>query len=127
VTGAPDPRPTPAGSIPAAASPLAVLVTTTVPSQADATRIAETTVAECLVACAQVQGPVQSTFRWQGRVDRATEWYVHCKTAASRVPELIARLKALHPYDVPEIVATPVVAGYAPYLQWIEQTVRGEQ
>jgi periplasmic divalent cation tolerance protein len=127
VTGTPDPRAARAGSVAAAAPPLALLVTTTVPTQADASRIAEAVVAERLAACAQVQGPIQSTFRWQGRVDQATEWYVHCKTATFREAELLARLKALHPYDVPEIVATPIVAGHPPYLRWIDESVSSTQ
>jgi len=124
VSGAPDPRAMPAGSVPSAAPPLAALVTTTLPTEADAGRIAEAVVAECLAACAQVQGPVSSTFRWQGQVDHSIEWYVHCKTSLSRVTELMDRLKSLHPYEVPEIVSTPIVAGYAPYLSWIDETTR---
>lgn len=124
MTGAPDPRAMPAASVPSAASPLAALVTTTLPTEADAARIAAAVVAERLAACAQVQGPVQSTYRWQGQVDRATEWYLHCKTSLPRVTELMLRLKSLHPYEVPEIVSTPIVAGYQPYLSWIDEATR---
>jgi periplasmic divalent cation tolerance protein len=126
VSGPPD-RLSPADPVPASSScPAVLVVTTTVPTEADATRIAETVVAERLVACGQVQGPIHSIFHWQGAVDRATEWYVHCKTAAPRLPELLARLAALHPYDVPEIIATPILDGHRPYLQWVEDSVRRE-
>ena len=124
MSGVPDPRAMPDGSFPSAASPLAALVTTTLPTEADAGRIAETVVTERLAACAQVQGPIQSTFRWQGQVDHSTEWYLHCKTSLPCVTELMTRLKSLHPYEVPEIVSTPIVAGYQPYLSWIEEMTR---
>jgi periplasmic divalent cation tolerance protein len=125
VTGGSGSRPDSAGSPPAAAPPLAVLViTTTVPTEADATRLADTLVTEGLAACVQIQGPVRSVFRWQETVDHATEWYVHCKTTALRTPDLMARLRALHPYEVPEIIATPVVDGHPPYLRWVEDSVR---
>ena len=126
MTGALDPRPAPAGSAPAAPPPPVLIVTTTIPSEADASRIAETVVTERLAACAQIQGPIRSTFRWQGRVDQATEWYVHCKTTSSRVPELLSRLQTLHPYDVPEIIVTPIIDGHLPYLQWVEDSVSRE-
>lgn len=101
-----------------------VIVTTTWPTEADAARAAETVVAERLAACAQVTGPIRSVFRWEGKVDRATEWYCHLKTTAERYPALEARLRALHPYEVPEIVAVPVVAGRAGYLAWVREQVR---
>ena len=101
-----------------------VIVTSTWPTEADAARAAEVAVAERLAACAQVTGPIRSVFRWEGKVDQATEWYCHFKTTAERYAALEARLRALHPYEVPEIVAVPLVAGSAPYLAWIREQVR---
>ena len=68
-------------------------VTTTVATQADAERIAAALVEERLAACVQVAGPIISTYRWQGAVERATEWYCHCKTTRARYPALEARLR----------------------------------
>jgi periplasmic divalent cation tolerance protein len=101
-----------------------VLVITTCPDEAVAARIAELAVNEGLAACAQVQGPVRSTFRWQNAVDHATEWYCHLKTTSHRYPALESRICALHPYEVPEIVAVPVVSGSAAYLRWVVESVR---
>lgn len=98
-------------------------VTTTLPDQAAAERLAGVLVEERLAACAQVLGPVSTTYAWKGAVERATEWYCHLKTTAARVPALRARVGELHPYDVPEIIALPIVDGDADYLRWIEQTV----
>ena len=66
-----------------------------------------------------MHGPLTSTYRWQGAVETAAEWYCHLMTTAERWPALEARLRALHPYDVPEIVALPIVAGSRAYLDWI--------
>jgi periplasmic divalent cation tolerance protein len=101
-------------------------VTTTLPDQASAERLAGVAVEERLAACAQVLGPVSSTYHWQGTVERATEWYCHLKTTAARLPALEARIGELHPYDVPEITALPISDGNADYLRWIEQTVARE-
>ncbi|MGH7631289.1 MAG: divalent-cation tolerance protein CutA [Gemmatimonadales bacterium] len=99
-------------------------VTTTVATREDADRIAAALVEERLAACVQVAGPIASTYRWQGAVERAAEWYCHCKTTRARYPALEARLRALHPYQTPEIIAVPIVAGLPAYLAWIEDSVR---
>jgi periplasmic divalent cation tolerance protein len=100
-------------------------VTTAVDSAAAAERIASALVDERLVACAQVVGPVRSTYRWRGTVERADEWLCHLKTTADRWPDVEARVRALHSYETPEIVAVPIVAGSAAYLAWIDAEVRG--
>lgn len=102
-------------------------VTTTFPDRAAAERVAATLIEEHLAACAQVIGPVASTYRWQGRVERATEWYCHLKTTTVRVPDLQARIRELHPYEVPEIIAVPILQGNSAYLKWIQETVEGER
>ena len=99
-------------------------VTTTVATQADAERIAAALVEERLAACVQVAGPIISTYRWQGAVERVTEWHCHCKTTRARYPALEARLRELHPYETPEIIALAIVAGFPAYLAWIEEGVQ---
>ena len=94
-------------------------ITTTLPDRAAADRIAVALVEERLAACAQVSGPIESTYRWQGAVERATEWYCHLKTTLSGAPALQARLRELHPYDVPEIVVDALAGGDRDYLRWI--------
>lgn len=99
-------------------------VTTTLPDQEAAQRLATTLVDEHLAACAQVSGPISSTYHWQGAVERATECYCHLKTTNARLPALQARIRELHPYELPEIVAVPIIGGDAGYLRWIEEAVR---
>jgi periplasmic divalent cation tolerance protein len=98
-----------------------LVVTTTVPSDSDAQAIADAAIAGRLAACAQVQGPIRSTFRWQGATDHATEWYCHFKTTRERLQELEALIAKMHPYDVPEIIVIPIVGGSLAYLTWIEE------
>lgn len=102
----------------------AVIVTTTTASQEDAQRLAASVVAARLGACAQVVGPVLSVYRWDGAVQTETEWRLEVKTAEDRVLALIEHLAAEHDYDVPEVVATPVVAGSAEYLAWVAEETR---
>ena len=98
-------------------------VSTTLPTHEAAAELAASAVEALLAACAQVLGPVTSTYRWQGRVETAQEWPVVFKTATDRYPALAAHLRERHPYELPEIIATPVVAGDPGYLDWlVEQT-----
>ena len=99
-------------------------VTTAVPDRAFADRLATALVEERLAACVQVAGPIESTYRWQGRVERSPEWSCHCKTTVARAPALQRRVRELHPYEVPEIVVVPLIDGDPSYLRWIEESVR---
>jgi periplasmic divalent cation tolerance protein len=99
-------------------------VTTTLPDLAAAEALAARLVGERLVACAQILGPVSSTYHWEGKVERATEWYCHLKTTVERLPAVQTRIRELHPYTVPEIIAVPIMQGDADYLDWIQQTVK---
>jgi periplasmic divalent cation tolerance protein len=96
-------------------------VVTTTDSRGEADRLARSAVERRLAACAQVVGPVTSTYWWEGAVQTASEWQCVLKTAAARFDELRAHLETEHTYETPEIVATPIVAGSAAYLEWIER------
>ncbi len=99
-------------------------VQTTTDSRAEAMELAHAAVAARLAACAQVAGPVASTYWWEGGIERAEEWLVLLKLPAGRLGELTAFLTERHSYDEPEIVALPIVAGSAAYLNWLsEETV----
>jgi periplasmic divalent cation tolerance protein len=102
-------------------------VTTTLPDQAAAERLAASLVQERLAACAQVVGPISSTYWWQEKIEQAGEWYCHLKSTLARLPALQSRIRELHPYEVPEIIAVPIVDGDPGYLKWIEETVSGKR
>src|SRR5262245_40209634 len=96
-----------------------VTVTTTTDSPDVADRISRTAVEARLAACGKVSGPVTSTYRWQGQVETATEWLVLFITTEAKTGPLIEHITALHPYDVPEVVVTPVIGGSPAYLDWV--------
>ena len=77
-----------------------------------------------LISCGQRVGPITSRFRWEGERQSAEEWLVLGKTTDDRLDEVIAAVVAVHPYDVPEVIATPVVGGLAAYLAWNEAETR---
>ena len=100
----------------------AVIVTTTIDSEAAARAIARAAVEERLAACAHVI-PVTSVYRWRGNVEEQAEWVCHLKTTPEQAERLMARVRAIHSYEVPEIIVTPVLSGYPPYLQWVADNV----
>jgi periplasmic divalent cation tolerance protein len=104
------------------AEPAALLVTTTLATEAEALAMAEALVTERLAACVHVAGPVNSTYRWQGQVERSTEWTCQAKTSPARGDALMARIRALHGYEVPEIVAMPAIALDPDYLRWLAES-----
>lgn len=98
-----------------------VQVTVSAGSKLDAERIARSVVENRLAACAQVLGPMQSVYWWQGAVETAEEWLCLLKTSAAKYAALEAAVKSAHPYDTPEIIATPIVDGSKPYLDWLRK------
>jgi periplasmic divalent cation tolerance protein len=96
----------------------AVIVLTTVGVAFDAAQLARTLVDEQLAACVNVL-PVQSVYRWQGQVHVDDERQLVIKTSASRVEALERRVRALHPYDVPEWLVLDVAGGSPAYLEWL--------
>jgi periplasmic divalent cation tolerance protein len=98
-----------------------LVVLSTFPDVETARRIAETLVAKNLVACANITPQVESIYRWQGKTEAAKEALVIFKLAAKRYAEFEKELKALHPYEVPEIIALPVTHGSKEYLRWVSE------
>jgi periplasmic divalent cation tolerance protein len=96
-------------------------VLTTIDSEAGAKRIADALVQEGLAACTQVAGPIASVYRWNGAIERAVEWQCIAKTSGAALPGVLGRIRALHSYEQPEIVATLIDAGDPGYLDWIRR------
>jgi periplasmic divalent cation tolerance protein len=97
----------------------ALVVLVTAPGAEEAARIARALVEERLAACGNVVPGLRSIYRWQGAVHEDAEALLVLKTTRDRFEALRARVLALHPYEVPEVVALPVEAGSASYLEWI--------
>ena len=100
------------------------MVLVTAPSAEKAGEIARALVEERLAACGNVVPGLRSIYRWEGRVQDDAEALLLLKTTRRRLPALRARVLALHPYEVPEVLALPVEAGHPPYLEWIAASTR---
>jgi periplasmic divalent cation tolerance protein len=100
-----------------------IVVLCTVPTLETAERIAQAVVEHRLAACVSVVPGLVSIYRWKGALQRDEERLLIVKTRAERFEELRAAIVELHPYEVPEIVALPLVAGHAPYLAWLDESV----
>jgi periplasmic divalent cation tolerance protein len=103
-----------------------VLVTTVIDDREVADRIARELVGARLAACVQLSpAPVTSVYRWpneetgEPEIQSEQEWTVTAKTTASRALEAVDAIRSTHTYDVPEILVTPVIGGYGPYLDWV--------
>lgn len=105
-----------------------LLVFCTCPEDSTAAQIANTLVEEGLAACVNRQPAMSSTFRWKDRVQTESEVQMVIKTSRDGYPALERRLLALHPYELPEIIAVTVQAGLPDYVNWIIDSVnpRGE-
>jgi periplasmic divalent cation tolerance protein len=102
----------------------AYLVITNLPDRESAERLARGVVEARVAACVNVLSPTRSVYRWKGAVETAEEYPVLIKTAADRYPELEKTIRALHPYELPEIVAVGIEAGLPAYLAWVEAETR---
>lgn len=98
-------------------------VMTTTETQEDARRIARTLVEKRLAACVQVIGPLSSTYWWQDKVEEAQEYLCLIKTRHDRFEQVAAAIRAVHPYEVPEILAVPVASGSRDYLAWLDAVI----
>ncbi len=104
-------------------SPETIVILITVPSQEAGSRIARALVEERLAACVNLVPGLTSTFWWEGSIQTETEALLLVKTRRSHFEALAARVRSLHPYTVPEIIAIPLAAGSQPYLDWIRDAV----
>jgi periplasmic divalent cation tolerance protein len=103
-----------------------IQVVTTVDTKDHATRIAQHLLDRRLAGCVQVTGPITSSYWWKGKIETSEECYCVIKTAADRYTEVEREIRAVHPYEEPEILAFPVVSGSKTYLQWLAGSVKSE-
>ena len=96
-----------------------IVVFVTAGSESEAETIAKMLVGEQLAACVNILSPVRSIYRWEGKLADDREWLLVIKTRAERFPAVEARVKALHSYQVPEVIALPIVQGSGEYLRWL--------
>ena len=102
-----------------------IIVMMTAGSREEAARLAEMIVGARLAACVQILPEMESLYHWKGEVRREPEFLLLAKTTESRFALLEREVRALHSYDTPEIIALPIIAASAPYLEWLTGIVKG--
>jgi periplasmic divalent cation tolerance protein len=101
-----------------------IQIFTTTEKKDDAEVISREIVEKRLAACAQVVGPIMSTYWWKEEIERTEEWLCIMKSRRDLYNELENAVKSIHPYEEPEIVALPIVSGSQSYLKWLDQEVK---
>ena len=101
-----------------------VLVVTTTDSQDEAQKIARRLIEQRLAACVQVLGPVESVFWWEEEIETAREWQCIAKSRQDLFASIESSIREIHSYDVPEILAFPIVEGSGSYLAWMKEQLK---
>jgi periplasmic divalent cation tolerance protein len=102
-----------------------VQITTTTGNRRDAERIAGELISRRLAGCVQVSGPIVSTFHWKGTTETQEEWVCTIKTGSKQLAAIVQLMAEIHPYEVPELIATPFVDGSEKYLAWLAGELGG--
>jgi len=102
----------------------AIIVLVTCGSEEEAVKISNALVEERLAACVNLISPVRSVYRWEEKIWDEKEWLLIIKTQRKRFQEIETRVKSLHSYSVPEIIALPIIAGSSSYLDWLAEMTR---
>ena len=102
-----------------------LVVLMTAGSQQEADRIANALVTKMLAACVNVLPGVTSVYRWEGELQRDQEWLLVAKSTRDVLDDLVQCVQAIHSYDLPEVIALPVVGGSEAYLRWVDSEVHG--
>lgn len=102
---------------------MAVQIMTTTAEKSAASDLARRLIEGRLAACVQIDGPIESHYRWQGAIEQATEWRLMIKTTAAAASQVVAAVHELHAYDEPEILVTPIIGGSPGYLRWLSEEV----
>ena len=101
-----------------------IIVLCTVPDEDTAETIAGTLVAENLAACVNIVPGITSIYRWKGAIERDRELLLIIKSGQGAYPDLERRIRALHPYELPEVIAVPIESGLPEYLDWIKDSLK---
>lgn len=101
----------------------AIQISTTFAGEDEAIKLGHNLIVNGLAACAQVQGPITSCYRWERKVEQSCEWLLTVKTLRDRFDDVAAAILKEHTYALPEIIAVPIVAGSDAYLKWIDENV----
>lgn len=101
-----------------------IIILVTASGKKEAKYIAQQLIKNKLAACVNIIDKVNSSFRWQGKIDQASEVLLIIKSKKEKLAKIIKTVKAAHSYDVPEIIALPIIGGHKPYLDWINDSLK---
>ncbi len=101
-----------------------ILVVMTAANKEEARKIVRRLLDEKLIACANIMGPVSSLFWWENKIDEAKEFLVFMKSRKELFRRLSSRIKEIHSYQVPEVIALTIIKGLPPYLEWLEASLQ---
>lgn len=100
-----------------------IQIFTTAEKKETAEKIAKVVVERRLAGCVQILGPIKSSYWWKGKIENADEYLCILKSKKSLYPKLEKIIKDIHPYETPEIIGIPIIAGYDGYLKWLDGEV----
>jgi len=100
-----------------------IVVLMTTAKKREAQKIAQNLLDRRLIACANIYGPVESHFRWQNKIEKAEEFLILMKSNQKLFAKLAKAVREMHSYEVPEILALPIVEGFQPYLEWLNASL----
>lgn len=100
-----------------------IIVLVTTANKTEAEEIVKALLNEKLIACANIIGPAYSLFWWQGKIEKAQEHIILMKTRKNLFSKLSEKIKSLHSYELPEIIAIPIIAGSKAYLEWLNKSL----
>lgn len=100
-----------------------ILVIVTTANKTEAEKIARALLNERLIACANIIGPAHSLYWWQGKIESAEEHITLMKTRKNLFNKLSEKVKTLHSYQIPEIIAIPIIEGFEPYMKWVDNSL----
>ncbi len=100
-----------------------VMVLTTTGSEEEAEKISEELIEQNLGACVQVYGPIKSMYSWEGKIERSEEWMCFVKTSSDKFSKIEDKIKEVHSYENPEIIALPIIDGSQEYLKWLDENL----
>lgn len=101
-----------------------IVVLVTVPNKKEAQRIARALLKNKLVACVNIVPKIESHFWWQAKIDSVSEALLIIKSQKSKLNKIIKLVKSIHSYEVPEIIALPIIGGNKSYLEWLDESLR---
>lgn len=100
-----------------------VEIITTAESKEELESIADALVSERLAACVQIAGPIESIYKWDGKIEKSEEWECRIKSSAAKADQVGQKIKDMHSYEVPQIIMLPVLGGSEDYLRWVEESI----